>query len=121
MWRKTILAIAALTLAGGLFVTTEADARHGMGGHGMGMGRVHMGGSARFIGGGPHFVSRSHFIGGRPFIHNRRFVFHRFHHRRAFVFASSVGLYDSCWRRRLVLTPWGWVWRRVWICRPYLY
>ncbi len=51
---------------------------------------------------------------------------HRHHHRfRHFGFVApfaAYAAYDSCYVPRRVWTPWGWRWRRVYVCDgPYYY
>jgi hypothetical protein len=73
--------------------------------------------SRRFVGGGGRFVGS-----GARFAH-----FHRgFGHRRfGFGFGFGSGFwpyyayaddYGSCWRLRHVRTPYGWAWRRIYVC-----
>jgi hypothetical protein len=81
----------------------------------MHMGGARWGGGGRFVGGGGRFVG-----GGARLAH-----FHRgFGHRR-FGFGFGAGFwpyyayaddYGSCWRLRHVRTPYGWAWRRIYVC-----
>jgi len=130
--RKTIIAIAAaLALGAATTVTGAMAAPHGGGGHGGGGGHFggghfggghfggghfgggHFGGGARF-GGGAHFGG--HFGGG----HFGHFAGRGFGYGAIF---PGIGLYayepyyGGCYtRRHWVLTPHGWVLRRIWIC-----
>jgi hypothetical protein len=130
MMRK-IIALAATALLCSLVATGAASARMGgMGGHPGGMGGFH-GGMGAFHGGmgafhagpvggfraGPAFTHSNVAFHHHAFVHNRFFFrHHRFHHRfvTPFIFASVVD--DSCFIVRRVWTPWGWHWRRVWVC-----
>jgi hypothetical protein len=88
MLRKTLIALAA-TAALSMGVATDASAR-GMHMHG------HVGGW-----GGWH----GHHHGG--FFRGPRFFAGPF---------LSYGYYDPCYRPVRVWTPWGWRFRRVWVC-----
>jgi hypothetical protein len=101
--RKFTMALgAALILAVGSFAT-GAMARGGHGGH---FGGHFGGGHYAFHGGGGHFA------------------FHGGHFRRGFGGGIFIGApyayygygYDTCYRPRLVPTPYGLRWRRVWVC-----
>ncbi len=50
---------------------------------------------------------------------------HRHHRFRHFAFVApfaGYAAYDSCYVPRRVWTPWGWEWRRVYVCDdPYYY
>jgi hypothetical protein len=133
MTRKMIIALAATAMLGAAAIANTAAARGG--GHG-GMGGGHgggmhggMGGMHGGWGGGMRAASwggpRAAMWGGHRgfarsgFVHNRfAFRHHRFHRR--FVFASVGFGYpyynDYCFVGRRVWTPWGWTWRRVWVC-----
>jgi hypothetical protein len=51
----------------------------------------------------------------RAFIHDRfAFRHHRFRFFPGFYAASYID--DDCYFARRVWTPWGWRWRRVWVC-----
>jgi hypothetical protein len=127
MMRK-IIALAATALLCSLIATSAASARMGgghfggMGGHPGGMGGFHggMGGfRAAPMGGfraGPAFAHRSVAFHHPGFAHNRFFFRHHRFHRFAspFFFASVVD--DGCFVARPVWTPWGWRWRRIWVC-----
>lgn len=140
-------AIAALAFAGALAIASipsDAFAQrgggfrggggfHGGGGFrggfgGGGFGGGFRGGVAGFrggFGGGPRFVygGGPRFYGGgfryRPFYGYRRPFFV---HRRPFVrfgFAAPLYVgYPRCYRLVRVATPWGWGWRRIWVCGP---
>jgi hypothetical protein len=111
---------AFLLIAAGI---TTADAQMGRG-HGgpSGAARMSGGGGPRFIGGGgPRFIAGG---GGPRFIaggglrrHGAFFGPRRFVRRGFFVGGYPYGFYGGCIRWRLVPTPWGWVHRRVNICR----
>lgn len=125
---RRIIALAATALLCALLASTAASARGG-GGHG-GMGGGHggmgMGGMHGSFGGmrggfsGVHGGFRGAAIGGfhRPFVGPGRFAFrhHRFHRfHNGFFFASIDDSY-GCVAVSRVWTPWGWRWRRVWVC-----
>jgi hypothetical protein len=141
MTRKMIIALVATAMLGAAAIADTAAARggghggmgggHGGGMHG-GMGGMHggWGGGMRAGGwGGMRAASwggpRAAMWGGHRgfarsgFVHNRfAFRHHRFHRR--FVFASVGFGYpyynDYCFVGRRVWTPWGWTWRRIWVC-----
>lgn len=56
---------------------------------------------------------------------------HRHHHRRHFVggpffgfyggYYNDYAYYDDCYQVRRVRTPYGWRWRRVYVCDYYPY
>jgi hypothetical protein len=100
MSRMSVLALAAILALGSISIATEASARGG-----------HIGGGRGF-GGAAHFGGGGHFGG-----------FHSGFARRGFGFGLPYyGLYayNGCWRSRRVLTPYGWLWRRVNVCySPY--
>ncbi len=52
--------------------------------------------------------------------HNRFAFRHRaffFRHHRHFAFIGApVGFADECLVVKRVWTPWGWHWRRIWVC-----
>jgi hypothetical protein len=132
MRRKMIIALAATAMLGAAAIADSAMARGGHGGggghggHG-GMGGMHggmRGGMAVGMRGGSWGGARVGAWGGsRAFAHNRfvhnRFAFrhHRFHRSR-FLFAASFGYpyYGDCFMVRRVWSPWGWTWRRIWVC-----
>jgi hypothetical protein len=76
-------------------------------------------GGARFGGAG---FSGAGFGGARFVGGGHRFAHHGFGHRRfGFGFGGywpyyASGYYGSCWRVRHVRTPYGWAWRRVYVC-----
>jgi hypothetical protein len=94
MIRKTMIALAAVAALGTAFVATEASARSG--GHGFG-------GHHGFSGGGfrHHGFHRGFFGSGFGFY--------------GYPYSAYYG-YDGCYQVRRVPTPWGWRWRRVWVC-----
>jgi hypothetical protein len=59
-----------------------------------------------------HFGNRARFARG---FHHRRFFRHGFAFGGPF-FAGAYAYDDYCWRRRSVLTPWGWRSRWVNVC-----
>jgi len=103
MQRKSIITLAAAALVGfAVLVPQAASAQMRFGMH-----------SA--------FVPHAAFHNGFAF-HNR-VAFHSFpfHHRffafrRPFVFSTVVANDVGCFRVRPVWTPWGWRWRRIWVC-----
>ena len=137
-------AIAAMAFAAALAVASiPSDAFAQRGGHGGG-GFRGGGGGGGFHGGGGGFRGgfggggfRGGFGGGGfrgGFGGGRRFVFGggpRFHggfrhrgfgFRRPFIrygvgFPLYVG-YPRCYRLVRIATPWGWGWRRIWVCGP---
>jgi hypothetical protein len=88
MIRKLIVALAAVA-ALSTATATGAMARHPMGHPHHSIGMPHH-----------HFAFRHH---------------HRFHNRFAFVGVPYASDYD-CFVVRRVWTPWGWSWRRIWVC-----
>jgi hypothetical protein len=133
-------AIAAATFAAALAIASipsDAFAQRGGGGgfRGGGGGGFHGGGGGGFrggfggggfrggfggggfrggFGGGPRFV------GGGPRFH-RGFYPRRFYgYRRPFIgFGAPLYIgYPRCFRLVRILTPYGWAFRRVWVCGP---
>jgi hypothetical protein len=103
MVRKTLIALAAAASLGAVALTPgTAAAAHGF----------HRGGHAGFHG----------HLAPRPAFHNRfafrhRPVFVRHHVRRHFAFVGvPLVASDSCVVVRRVWTPWGWHWKRIWVC-----
>jgi hypothetical protein len=114
MLRKALIALVAAAAVGVAFIPTESSARGG-GGHGFGGGHF----------GGGHFGGRG--FGGRGFVGRgfggRRFV------GRGFVGGLGLGYYpyayypsygddgyNGCWRLHRAWTPYGWRWRRHYVC-----
>jgi hypothetical protein len=128
MRRKMIIALAATAMLGAAAIADNAIARGGHGGggghggHG-GMGGMHagMGGMRGGSWGGARVGAwgGSRAWGHSRFVHNRfAFRHHRFHRNR-FLFATSIGFgypYYDCYTVRRVWSPWGWTWRRIWVC-----
>jgi len=123
MMRKFI-ALAATALFFVAMTPNAASARMGGGGGHMGGGGGHFGGGhvggmgggwhgnwggGRFVG-HPGFGHRAFFPRDRFFLRHR---FARFHD--GFFFASYDDGY-GCVIPRRVWTPWGWRWRRIWVC-----
>jgi hypothetical protein len=101
MVRKSIIAFATAAALGAAVIPTGASAAwHGgfHGGHGF-HGGFHPG----FHPGFRHFGFRHH---------DRFFVRDRFFFGPSFAFVDGPG----CVRVRRVWTPWGWRWRRIWVC-----
>jgi hypothetical protein len=51
--------------------------------------------------------------------HNSAFRHHAFffrHHRRFAFIGAPFAFGDECVVVRRVWTPWGWHWRRIWVC-----
>jgi hypothetical protein len=58
----------------------------------------------------------------RPSPHRHLYVHHfgRFYGPRShYASAAQTGVYDSCWRRRVIAAPWGPEVLSKWICRNY--
>ena len=128
MMRKFI-ALAATALFCVAMSPNVASARMGGGGGHFGGGHFgggHFGGGsfagAHFSGGhvgawgggfrGPAFGGFRH----HAFFPRDRFFFrHRFRRFPGFFVASSFDDY-GCFIPRRVWTPWGWRWRRIWVC-----
>ncbi len=108
---RKITALAATALLCTLLASTAASARGG--GHGgMGGGHGGMGGGRGGLGvGGMHGFHR-------PFVGPGRFAFrhHRFHRFHNGFFFASIDDGYGCVTVSRVWTPWGWRWRRVWVC-----
>jgi hypothetical protein len=63
------------------------------------------------------FVSRDRFAFRNRFVaHNFPFHHRFFAFRHPFAVAAVVGDDDGCFRLRRIWTPWGWSWRRIWVC-----
>ena len=106
MVRKTFIALAAAASLGAAALT-PGTATAGNGFH----RGVHHG----FHG---HFAPRHafhHRIVHHRFAHHPFFVRHHFRRHFAFVGVPLVAG-DSCVVVRRVWTPWGWHWRRIWVC-----
>ncbi len=146
MMRKTIIALAALAAIGVIQMPAGALAAHVNGGGSMGASHASGGsmGAARssvaaghasgFQGragtqgarfGNSAAVRNNTVVNNRAGFNNRvRFADHdrfRHHHHRffrngfgfsSFAFAGD----DGCYAPRRVWTPWGWRWRRIWVC-----
>ena len=107
MVRKTLMALAAAaTLGAAALAPGTAAAAHGF----------HGGGHAGFHG---HFAPRpvvhNRFVFRDRFGHRPFFVRHHVRHHFAYVGVPLVAS-DSCVVVRRVWTPWGWHWRRIWVC-----
>ncbi len=136
--RKGAMAIAAAIALGAATMTTGVMAApHGGGGMGgRGGGGAAFGGARGGMGGGAAFGGRSGgmafnrggtFAGrpgftGRPgFVGRPGVAFNRGFRRR---FGPGFGWWGgplwaytgTCWRLRHVWTPFGWSWRRIWVC-----
>jgi hypothetical protein len=126
--RKGAMAIAAAIALGAATMTTGVMAApHGGpgGGGGMGRGGPAMGGGVRggpaFGGGGmafnrPGFTGRPGFVGRPGFAFNRGFRGRRFGPGFGWWGGPLWAYTGTCWRLRHVWTPWGWRWRRIWVC-----
>src|SRR5579871_1886261 len=143
--RKGVMAIAAaLALGTATIATGVTAAPHGGGGGGGGAHFSGGGGGAPMaagprsggtFNGGATFNGGSRFSGARTggtfngartlngarTFNGGNFAFH--HHHRHFhggvgLFAFGGPYYDDygCWRLRRVWTPWGWHWRRIYVC-----
>ena len=134
MKRRTIMTLVASAALCLTMLPGPVSARMGGGGHGGGMhGGMGMHG-AGFGGGmrggfhsapvafhpghfGNNFASRHNNFAfrHRGFIHDRfAFRHHRFRHFPHSFFVAAIG--DDCFVVRQMWTPWGWRWRRVWVC-----
>jgi hypothetical protein len=56
-----------------------------------------------------------HPAGGWGHVHHN-FAFHNRHHRRFAFIGAPFAFGDECVVVRRVWTPWGWHWRRIWVC-----
>src|SRR5215218_10197501 len=132
---KKLVLLGASALLFGSLVVDEASAQRGFGGGGFRGGGGFGGGGFRggfggggFRGGfgGPRFV----YGGGRGFYgggFRRGFYgggFRRgfYGYRRPFI-RYGIGLplyvgYPRCYRLVRIATPYGWGWRRIWVCGP---
>jgi hypothetical protein len=54
-----------------------------------------------------------------PGAHYKRHVGHFFGPRSHYARAVQTGVYDSCWRRRIIATEWGPEVLSKWICHNY--
>lgn len=103
MLRKLIIASAALA-ALSTATASGALAMHGGhwgGGHPAGgWGHVHH-----------NFASHNRFA----FRHHHHAFFFRHHRHFAFI-GAPFAFADNCVVVRRVWTPWGWHWRRIWVC-----
>jgi hypothetical protein len=102
MVRKTLIALAAVATLGAAALTPGTAAAHGF------HRGVHAGHHGHFV---PRPVVHNHFV----FRHRPIFVRH--HVRRHFAFVGvPVAASDSCVVVRRTWTPWGWRWKRFWVC-----
>jgi hypothetical protein len=132
MYRKTLIALVAVTT---LAVAVPLDASiarghggggghgggrggggyHGGGSHGASLGRGFSASGMRagvgsFRTAGVRNLSGNWRAAGRHFRHDR-------HHRRFFVVTAAPYYYDDgCYQPQQVPTRWGWRWQRVWVC-----
>ena len=131
MYRKTLIALVAVTT---LAVAVPLDASvarghggghgggrggggsHGGGSHGASLGRGFSASGMRagvgsFRTAGVRNLSGNWRAAGRQFRHHR-------HHRRFFVVTAAPYYYydDGCYQLQQVPTRWGWRWQRVWLC-----
>jgi len=145
MMRKTIIALAALAAIGVIQMPAGALAAHANGGS-MGASHASSGSMVAARGGsvaashpsgfqgragtqgtrfGNNFATRNNaVVNNRAGFNNHvRFADHdRFRHRHRF-FRNRFGFSsfafagdDGCYAPRRVWTPWGWRWRRIWVC-----
>jgi hypothetical protein len=103
MVRKIFIALAAAAGLGAAALTPGTAAAASGFHHG-----IHTG----FHG---HFAPRPAFHGRFVYRHHPIFVRHHFRRQFAFVGVPLVAG-DSCVVVRRVWTPWGWHWRRIWVC-----
>jgi hypothetical protein len=123
MIRKFVVSLAAIAALSSATATSALAVHGGMGMHsghvGMAMQHGHMGGIHH-----SGFVHQNFAFHHRPFLHHHRFfhnrfVFrhhHRFFHNRFAFIGAGFAFDDECFVIRHVWTPWGWHWRRVWVC-----
>jgi hypothetical protein len=52
--------------------------------------------------------------------HHKRYLGHFFGPRSHYAAAAQTGVYDSCWRRRIIATEWGPDVVSKWICHNYI-
>jgi hypothetical protein len=120
--RKGVMAIAAAVALGAATMATGVTAApHGGGGGGgghMGGGGAAFGGGGRMGGGGAAFGGGAGgAFAGRPgFAFNRGFRGRRFGPGFGWWGGPLWAYTGTCWRLRHVWTPWGWRWRRIWVC-----
>src|SRR6266568_1399038 len=122
MKRRTIMTLVASAALCLTMLPSPVSARMGGGMHGgMAMHGAGVGGGMRAgFGSAPVAFHTGHFGNSfafrhRAFIHDRfAFRHHRFRHFPHSFFVASIG--DDCFVARQVWTPWGWRWRRVWVC-----
>jgi hypothetical protein len=118
MQRKSIITLAAAAVLGFAVLVPQAASAQ------MWSGFRHGNFAATHFAPRP-FVSpaafHSRFVFRDRFAFRNRFAFHSFpfHHRffgfgRPFAFAAVAG--DGCFVIRRVWRPWGWTWRRIWVC-----
>ncbi len=118
MLRTGIIALAAAVSLGAAALAPDTAAARMGGGHGGLRGGGHFAAH--------HFVPRAGFHRGfarNRFVVHNRFAFRhhafRFRHRffrHRFAFAAAPFFDDDCLVVRHVWRPWGWTWRRVWVC-----
>jgi len=107
MVRKTLIAFAAAASLGAAALTPGAAAAA----HGFRHGG-HAGMHGHFA---PRHVVHNRFVFRHHVAHRPFFV--RRHLRRHFAFVGGpLVVSDSCVVVRRVSTPWGWHWRRIWVC-----
>lgn len=118
--RKALIIFAAALAMGATQIPMDAQARphgaHSGGSHFSGGGGVRSSGFRSGISSGSavRFSSGRAWSGGRHYRHYR--------HNRVVLGAPFIYTgYNSCYRLRHVLTPWGWTWRRVYVCGYYDY
>ena len=96
MFRKIMFALVALATIGAAAVPSAAQARGGWRGGGRGWGRGWGWGPAVGVGIGLGLAAGYPYYGGG-------------------YYGYGPGPY-GCWRTVRVGTPYGWRWRRVWVC-----
>ncbi len=119
--RKKLIAIASAIILGTATLTTGAMARGGHGGGGGG----HFGGGAHFAGGGGHFGGyHGGYRGGHGYYGGGIGLGLGLGLGALYAFGGPgyyypgyyYGGYGGCYQRRLVRTPYGLVYRNVYVC-----
>jgi hypothetical protein len=95
MFRKIMFMVVALATIGAAAIPSTAQARGGWRGGGRGWGRGWGWGPPLGLGFGLGLAAAYPYYGG--------------------YYAYGAGP-DDCWRTVRVGTPYGWRWRRVWVC-----
>ncbi len=126
MIRKLVVTLAIIGVLSTGTATGARAVHGGMGMHGghsghMGMhgGHMGMGMRAGHVGAMHRGFVRHNFAFHRHHFFHNRFAFrhhHRFFHDRFAFVGAGFAFDDECFVIRRVWTPWGWHWRRIWVC-----